>query len=95
MLLLFFSCISIASAKSNTEKAGDNIQILQPLSAYVSTFALGDKEGRTQFYKSFFTNLGMTHALKYAINKPRPENNGDYSFPSGHTSASFEGGLYS
>lgn len=50
---------------------------------------MDDTEGRTQFYKSFLTNLGVTWGLKYTINKKRP-NGGSLSFPSGHTSAAFQ-----
>ena len=65
-----------------------------PATAYASTFAVGDKEGRIQFYKSFALTAGTTLALKYAINKPRPEDNGDHAFPSGHASFSFQGATF-
>lgn len=42
----------------------------------------------------FVQTLGITHALKIAINKQRPENDGGYSFPSGHTSASFQSAAF-
>lgn len=83
-----------SAQKSGTEKAGDIIQVLVPLTAYSSTFYKHDPKGRDQFYKSFLTNLGMTYALKLSVNKRRPENNGDYSFPSGHTSAAFQGAAF-
>ena len=35
----------------------------------------------------------VTHGLKRLINKERP-NGGDYSFPSGHTSAAFTGAAF-
>jgi len=93
-VLTIFVSVAHAQDKSNTEKAGDIIQILIPATAYATTFILDDNEGQKQFYKSFFTNLGVTYALKYAVNKPRQENNGNYSFPSGHTSASFQGATF-
>ncbi len=98
ILLCITTCFVLQSgsawAKSNEEATGDMIQVLIPASGYLSTWLLHDKEGRIQFYKSFFTNEAVTYALKYAINKPRQENNGDYSFPSGHTSASFQGATF-
>ncbi len=84
----------VHAGKSNTEKEGDILQILIPLSAYGATFYMQDTDGRNQFYRSFLTNLGITYSLKYAVNKQRPENNGDYSFPSGHTSAAFQGATF-
>ena len=77
----------------DTEKAGDVLQIIIPSIAYGTTLYLDDKEGQTQFYKSFGTNLGVTYGLKYSIDKKRP-NGGKHSFPSGHTSAAFQGASF-
>jgi len=79
-----------ATASDSIEKSGDAVQVLIPVIAYGTTFYLDDTEGRTQFYKSFFINLTVTHGLKYTIDKQRP-NGSDRSFPSGHTSAAFQG----
>jgi membrane-associated phospholipid phosphatase len=88
MLIMVCFKIPIASAEENNfELTGDILQIAIPATAYLSTFYMDDDEGRKQFYYSFFTNLAVIHGLKYAINKPRPEGHGDYSFPSGHTPA--------
>ena len=76
------------------EKAGDILQVLIPASGYIATFVLDDEEGRKQFYKSFFVNILVTHALKNAIQTTRPENNGEESFPSGHTSTAFQGATF-
>lgn len=94
MLISILLSKSNAQAASGTEMAGDIIQLFIPVSAYAATFFKDDPEGRMQFYESFGTNLGVTYALKYAINKPRPENNGDHAFPSGHTSAAFQGATF-
>jgi membrane-associated phospholipid phosphatase len=77
----------------DTEQAGDILQIVIPSVAYGTTLYLGDKEGQNQFYKSFGTNLGVTYGLKYGVNKKRP-NGGKHSFPSGHTSAAFQGASF-
>lgn len=80
-------------AASDIEVAGDWIQILIPSMAYGTTLYLADTKGENQMYKSFVTNLGVTYALKVGINRTRP-NGGDHSFPSGHTSASFQGASF-
>ena len=54
-----------------------------------------DKKGFWQFAKSYGTTLGLTYALKYAINKPRPNGATDgHAFPSGHTSVAFSGASF-
>ncbi len=88
------SGVAHAGGKTSTEKAGDIMRVVIPATAFATTFYLDDKEGKIQFYKSFFTNLGITYGLKYAVNKDRPEGNGDYSFPSGHTSMAFQGAAF-
>lgn len=77
----------------DTQRAGDILQIIIPSVAYGTTLYLDDKEGQNQFYKSFGTNLGVTYGLKYGVNKKRP-NGGEHSFPSGHTSAAFQGASF-
>ena len=54
---------------------------------------MDDSEGRMQFYKSFAANLVVTYGLKYTVDKKRP-NGADNSFPSGHTSATFQGASF-
>ena len=88
---IFASCLSFqARAASDIEVAGDVLQILIPSLAYSTTLYLDDDEGESQMYQSFFTTFGITQALKYGVNRKRP-NGGDHSFPSGHTSAAFQG----
>ncbi len=73
--------------------AGDILQVLIPSTAYGTTLFLGDKTGEMQMYQSFFTNLGITYAVKGGVNKKRPDG-GNHSFPSGHTSAAFQGASF-
>jgi membrane-associated phospholipid phosphatase len=68
--------------------------LLIPAAAYGSTFYQHDSEGRKQFYKSFFTNLGVTYALKKTISKTRPNGKDDESFPSAHSSMAFQGAAF-
>lgn len=94
LISMFFKMYIAGAEESNFEIAGDIIQIAVPAAAYASTFYMDDNTGRKEFYYSFFSNLVITHGLKYVINKPRPEGHGDYSFPSGHTSAAFQGATF-
>jgi membrane-associated phospholipid phosphatase len=94
LILICFKMPVAGAEESNFEMAGDILQIAIPATAYVSTFYMDDDQGRTQFYYSFSTNLAVTYGLKYAINKPRPEGHGHYAFPSGHTSAAFQGATF-
>ena len=72
------------------ESAGDFILVALPASAALTTLVAKDKKGTWQFTKSFVTNLAITGALKYAINKRRPFDGGGQAFPSGHTSITFQ-----
>lgn len=82
-----------ADAKSVVETSGDISQLIIPLSVYASTFIFDDDEGKTEFYESFFLNLGVTYGLKLSVDKTRPDG-GSQSFPSGHTSVSFQGATF-
>ena len=96
MLLLFVT--SAAEAEDDTtqtlEDFGDIMQYALPLTALGTTYALGDEEGSKQFYKSFFTALGTTTALKGVYSKLRPKSTSRTSFPSGHTTAAFAGAAF-
>jgi len=76
------------------EDDGSVMRILIPAVAYGTTFYMHDHDGRNQFYKSFFTNLGTTYALKAMISKERPNGKDNDSFPSGHTSVAFQGAAF-
>ncbi len=83
-----------AVASDSVENAGSIIRTLIPAVAYGTTFYLHDPEGRSQFYKSFFSNLAVTYALKATVSKTRPDGSDNESFPSGHTSVAFQGAAF-
>ncbi len=91
---LLFSSISFSQSyktKKAFQDAGDILEYALPFGSILTTIVINDKKGTWQFAKAFGTNLAITYALKFAINKPRPGHtmNGK-SFPSGHTSGSFQ-----
>lgn len=97
-ILLIGICVGLLPgqkvvAADHIEKAGSILQIAIPSVAYGATFYLRDGHGRNQFYESFVANLAVTYGLKYSIHKTRP-NGGAHSFPSGHTSAAFQGASF-
>ena len=92
-------CVSLApihrvAASDSVEKTGDILRTLIPAVAYGTTFYLHDSDGRSQFYKSFFTNLAATYTLKAISSKTRPNGKDDDSFPSGHSSVAFQGAAF-
>ena len=97
ILLILFCLIlilSLSAQEFDNEKAGDIIQIVLPVSAFTSTFIWNKKQNAPlQFVKTMGTSFVLTHSLKILINKKRP-NGGNYSFPSGHTSAAFTGASF-
>lgn len=82
------------AAADRIERTGDALQIFLPTAALVSTLFVDDFERQGDFYKSFIATAGITHGLKYSIDKQRPTSRDTNSFPSGHTSAAFQGAAY-
>ena len=93
IFFLLYTASGPLYAKDQIETNGDILQIIIPSVAYGTTFFMDDDSGRSEFYKSFFTNLLITHGLKSVINEKRP-NGSSKSFPSGHTSAAFQGAAF-
>lgn len=78
-------------SEKTIQDIGDYLHLAMPIAAGITTLLVKDKQGSWQFAKGFAVNLGTTYALKYAINKPRPEGATDgHAFPSGHTSVAFQ-----
>ena len=71
------------------EKIADALLVLIPSLTLGTELYYDNQEGQTQFYKSFASNAIVTYGLKYGVDRTRP-NGEKYSFPSGHTSATFQ-----
>lgn len=77
------------------QNVGDYAQHAPALASLVVILVKKDKKGFWQFAKSYGTTLGLTYALKYAIDKPRPDGRTDgKAFPSGHTAVAFSGASF-
>lgn len=80
-------------------QAGDVLQIALPLTALGATFWYDDPEGRAQFGKSFLTSWTIVYGIKTVGNKVRPgdidpDEEGNLSYPSGHTMSAFSGASF-
>lgn len=94
LIILLLWSTGAATAASNIETQGDALAVLVPVSAFATTYYYNDEDGRKQFYKSFLATTVSTHLLKYTVYKPRPDGSDNLSFPSGHTSAAFQGASF-
>ncbi len=96
--LALCGCIvaSRISAADAIQSSGDILQFVLPAVAIGATIghrneadgSRWDRKGTLQFAESAALTLGVTYALKYSLDTPRP-NGGSHSMPSGHTSISF------
>ena len=97
ILFLVFLILSFNkhwSQETKIEQSGDFLQITLPIAALGSAIVWGDSTKPViQFVKTMAVSTIVTHGLKRAINKPRP-NGGRHAFPSGHTSAAFTGAAF-
>ena len=78
------------SQNETVKKSGDIILFALPIAAAGSTFIHKDTKGFWQFSKGFLTNGVVTYGLKLLISKERPDRSNSNSFPSGHTSITFQ-----
>lgn len=84
----------LAAQSPSVRRAGDVLEVAIPALALAGTVGIRDSEGTAQFLKGFLTNVAATGALKLAIARERPDGSNDNSFPSGHTSAAFQGASF-
>lgn len=71
------------------QRVGDVFLFVLPAATLGTSLILDDDKGVWQFTKGFVLTEVITFGLKIGINKPRPDQSNENSFPSGHTSTVF------
>lgn len=88
---VFLLCFqSSFSQNRSVETSGDILLFVIPAVAFGSTIINDDTKGTWQFTKGAVTNFAISFGLKRLIHKQRPNNENANSFPSGHTSVTFQ-----
>ena len=87
-LLIVFVSLKSLPAGIGVEHMGDILVYALPGAAAGLSLGNNDGEGLLQMTKSACLALGTTYILKHTINEKRPDGE-NYSFPSGHSTASF------
>src|SRR5436190_19727261 len=86
LLFIFYAPNILAS--TSLETVGDIGQIALPLTAISVTLFNKDLKGFSEFAYSYLLSTGTVQLLKHTVPRKRP-NNGNQSFPSGHTANGF------
>ena len=95
LFLVFLYSFSNISAQNNTiEDVGDVILFALPATTLATTFIIGDTKGSWQFTKGLLLTEAVTFGLKSVISKRRPDDSDADSFPSGHTSTTFQSAAF-
>ena len=77
-------------AKGNLETSGDALHIALPAAALAAALTVEDDyQGTWQLVKAGVSSRLVVEALKWGVDKQRPDGSGNDSFPSGHTADSF------
>ncbi|MFC4739887.1 phosphatase PAP2 family protein [Flavobacterium ponti] len=94
ILFIFTSFNCEAQQSTAIEKGGDLLLYALPMSAIATTIIKKDPKGSKQFALGFLVNGVTTEGLKYLVKKERPNGTNFKSFPSGHTSITFQSAAF-
>ena len=94
IICVLFSETKLYSQSETIKTTGDVFLLAIPATALGMTLFKKDKKGTWQFTKGLLLSQALTFTLKEVIDKPRPDLSNDNSFPSGHTSTTFQGASF-
>lgn len=90
MALSMLTVLLPCRAEVSLETSGDALHLLLPATALVGSMLVEDDyQGAWQLVKTGVSSRLLVEALKYSIEKDRPDGSGDDSFPSGHSADTF------
>lgn len=92
--LCLLVCLQAKSQNNTFVDTGDVLIYALPAATLASTFILGDTKGSWQFAKGLILTEGISFGLKALVNKTRPNQSDQNSFPSAHTSTSFHSAAF-
>jgi len=90
LFIVGFSSGNVQAQNKTVESSGDILLFALPTITLASTFIIGDTKGSWQFTKGLLLTEALTYGLKLSVNKQRPDMSNGNSFPSGHTSTTFQ-----
>lgn len=94
IIFLVSRCFLSYSQDKTIERVGDISLIALPVAAITTTLIKNDKKGTWQYSKGLLLTGVITYGLKLGISKSRPDFSNENSFPSGHTSLTFQSATF-
>lgn len=92
--LLTVAVATQAQSRKRVKTSTDVLMFAAPVAGFVGSLVIGDYQGTKQIVFSGATSLAATYLLKYTVKKERPDHSDNHSFPSAHTSISFQGASF-
>ncbi len=94
-ILFVFSIPTKSIAQDDfLETSGDILLYALPATSLTANLVYKDGKGAWQFIKGAGTTIALTYGLKAIIKSDRPNMQNDNSFPSGHTSVTFQSAAF-
>lgn len=94
LIFLLTGSFSLLSQNETIERTGDVLLIALPVAAVTTSILKNDKKGSWQYSKGLLLTGVISYGLKLGIHKMRPDFSNENSFPSGHTSITFQSAAF-